>query len=349
MRLIPLPRHDRHAVTSSRSFWREPAGSLPNSLALGYAAVVYVAGFVLMAQASWPLATAGVLLTLHAMVIAAYLVHEAAHYTLFAAPAHNHVAGEVVSWIAGSAYASFDRIRHMHLRHHRDRADVTCFDYKTFLRKRPVLRRLTYVLEWLHVPAVEILMHAQIILRPLFVHSQRAYLPRSAAVLVVRAALLAILAWLSLQAALLYLLAYTLLLVVLNFFDAFHHTFDQYFVDAQTPVPMNGRDRAFEQANTFSNVVSARHPWLNLLTLNFGYHNAHHERAATPWYGLPAANRELFGPARRELLPLAELIRTHHRNRLKRVLDDDYGSVGSGKGRADGFIGAHGVSFLTVV
>ncbi len=334
---------------SSGSLWREPAGALPNTLALGYASIGYIAGFVLMAQSSWVLAVVGVLLIVHAMVIAAYLVHEAAHYTLFAEPAHNHVAGEVMSWIAGGAYASFNRIRHMHLRHHRDRADVTCFDYKTFLRKRPALRRMTYVLEWAHVPAVEILMHAQVVVRPFFERSQRAHLPRAASVLVLRLALLAVLAWISPQAAALYVLAYALLLAVLNFFDAFHHTFDQYFVDAQTPLPMNSRDRTFEQANTYSNVVSVRHPWLNLLTLNFGYHNAHHERAATPWYGLPAANRELFGSAPRELLPFAELLRTHHRNRLKRVLDDDYGSVGSGRGRADGFIGAHGVSFLTVV
>jgi len=345
----PSPRHDRHAVTSSRFFWREPAGAIPNTLALGYAAIGYMVGFVLMAQPSWVLAAIGVLLTVHAMVIAAYLVHEAAHYTLFAAPAHNHIAGEAMSWIAGSAYASFERIRHMHLRHHRDRADVTCFDYKSFLRRRPVLRRLTYALEWMHIPAVEMLMHAQIILRPFMERSQRPYLPRAASVLVLRVALFAALAWGSVQAALLYLLAYALLLVVLNFFDAFHHTFDQYFVDALEQVPMNGRDRNYEQSNTYSNVVSARHPWLNLLTLNFGYHNAHHERAATPWYTLPALNRELFGNAPRELLPFVELIRTHHRNRLKRVLDDDYGSVGSGKGRADGFIGAHGVSFLTVV
>ena len=331
------------------ALWRESAGAIPNATALGYAVLGYFAGFVLMAQPIWLLAAVGVLLTLHAMVVAAYLVHEAAHTTLFAAQAHNRIAGEAMSWIAGSAYASFDRIRHMHLRHHRDRADVTCFDYKVFLRKRPVLRRLTYGLEWLHVPAVEMLMHVQVILRPFFERSQRAYLPRSASVLVLRLGLFAILAWTSLQAALLYLLAYALLLVVLNFFDAFHHTFDQYFVDAQTPVPLNGRDRAFEQANTYSNVVSIRHPWLNLLTLNFGYHNAHHERAATPWYGLAAANRELFGTAPRELLPFVELLRTLHRNRIKRVLDDDYGSVGSGKGRADGFIGAHGVSFLTVV
>jgi hypothetical protein len=57
----------------------------------------------------------------------------------------------------------------------------------------------------------------------------------------------------------------------------------------------------------------------------------------------------LFGEAARELMPLPELLRTWHRNRLRRVLDDDYGAVGEGAGRADGFIGAHGVSFLTVI
>jgi fatty acid desaturase len=336
-------------MMSSASIWREESGALPNSLALGYAVLGYLAGLLLMAQPHWLAAALGVLLTTHAMVIAAYLVHEAAHYTLFASPAHNRAAGEAMSWIAGSAYASFERIRHMHLRHHRDRADVTCFDYKAFLRRRPVLRRLTYALEWAHVPAVEILMHTQVMLRPFFDPSQRAHLPRALAVLAIRMGLLALLAWFSPQAALLYLLAYALLLAVLNFFDAFHHTFEQYFVEASAPVPMNGRDRDYEQANTYSNVISARHAWLNWLTLNFGYHNAHHERAATPWYALPALNRSLFGDATRELLPLSELLRTHHRNRLKRVLDDDYGAVGEGRGRADGFIGAHGVSFLTVV
>ena len=334
---------------SREPLWREPEGALPNSLALGYSVAGYVAGFVLMAQASWWLAATGVALITHAMVIAAYLIHEAAHNTLFAAPARNRVAGEVMSWIAGSAYASFERIRHMHIRHHRERTDVTCFDYKSFLHRHPAARRLTYALEWAHVPAVEFIMHGQVILRPLLERAQRRYLPRVALVLALRLALLAALASVSMQAAVLYLFAYTLFLAVLNFFDAFHHTFDQHFVDADVALPLNGRDRDYEQANTFSNVLSSRYPLLNLVTLNFGYHNAHHERAATPWYRLPALNRELFGAAPRELLPIAELVRTHHRNRLKRVLDDDYGSVGTGRGRADGFIGAHGVSFLTVV
>ena len=333
-----------------RGLWREAAGAIPNSLALGYAVAGYVAGFFLMASGSALLNVAGVLLTAHAMVIAAYLIHEAAHYTLFVRPAHNLRAGELMNFIAGSAYVSFERIRHLHLRHHRDRADVTCFDYKAFLKRRPRLTKLVHALEWAHVPAIEIIMHLQVIVRPFVEPGQRRHRRRVATVLSIRVALLAAIALISPQAVLLYFVAYGLLLATLNFFDAFHHTFDQYFVDADTPVPMNGRDRAFEQANTYSNVLSGRWPVLNLLTLNFGYHNAHHERAAVPWYRLPALHRELFADSPRELMALPELLRTFHRNRLRRVLDDDYGYVGApGAGRADTFIGAHGVSFLTVV
>jgi fatty acid desaturase len=328
---------------------RERAGLLPNTLALAYAVCGYGGGFLLMAAPPWWMNVAGVLLTAHAMLIAAYLIHEAAHYTLFARAEHNRLAGELMGFIAGAAYASFERIRHLHLRHHRDRADVTCFDYKAFLHSRPLLRRLVYALEWAHVPAVETIMHLQLILRPVLTPSQRRYLPRVAGMLALRTGLLCVVAWWSLKAALLYFVAYALLLATLDFFDAFHHTFEQYFTNADAPVAMGNRDRDYEQANTYSNVVSAGLPWLNLLTLNFGYHNAHHERASVPWYRLPALHRELFGSSARELMAVSEVVRSFHRNRLKRVLDDDYGKVGAGPARADGYVGAHGVSFLTVV
>jgi len=337
-------------VAGAGTLWREAEGALPNALALGYATGGYALSFVLMAAAPVWLNVLGVLLCAHAMTIAAYLIHEAAHYTLFASPAHNRLAGEAMNWIAGSAYASFERIRHLHLRHHRDRADVTCFDYKALLRRSALLRRAVLALEWAYVPAVELIMHAQIVVRPFVDASQRRHLPRVVTVLALRMGLLAALAVVSLKAALLYLLAHWILLKTLDFFDAFHHTFEQYFVDADACVPMNGRDRAYEQANTYSNVVSARWPLLNLLTLNFGYHNAHHERAAVPWYRLPALHAELYGPSRRELMPLSQLLRTWHRHRVRRVLDDDYGEVrGEGADRADRYVGAHGVSFLTVM
>jgi fatty acid desaturase len=254
-----------------------------------------------------------------------------------------------MSFIAGSSYASFHRIRHMHIRHHVERADLTCFDFLGLLRRRPRLKRTLQMLEWAYVPATELLMHAQVVVRPFFVPSQRRYLRRSAGMLAVRGALLAALAWWSLKAFALYVLATLLFLHVLNFFDAFHHTFEQFFVAPDQPLPPMQRARDYEQANTYSNVISIRHPWLNLLTLNFGYHNAHHHRASLPWYRLPALHRSLHGGETAALMPLRELLRTWHRNRVRRVCADSYGAIGTGRGRADDFVGAHGVSFLTVV
>ena len=58
-------------------------GLLPNLLALSYAFGGYVVGLLLMLQDAWWLNAAGVLWLAHAMVIAAYLLHECAHNTLF--------------------------------------------------------------------------------------------------------------------------------------------------------------------------------------------------------------------------------------------------------------------------
>jgi fatty acid desaturase len=188
-----------------------------------------------------------------------------------------------------------------------------------------------------------------VVIRPFFVPSQRPYWRRSAAMLAGRGALLAALAAWSLKAFALYCVAALLLLHVLNFFDAFHHTYEQFFVAPDQSLPPIERERGYEQANTYSNVISMRHPWLNLLTLNFGYHNAHHHRPSLPWYRLPALHRSLFGAATPAVMPLRELLRTWHRNRVRRVCAEGYGAFGEGVGRADSFVGAHGVSFLTVV
>jgi len=332
-----------------RGLFRDREAALANTLVLAWTCAGWLGSFALMGAHAVILNIAGVLLCAHAMIFAAYLVHEAAHQTLFAAHGANAFAGEVMSFVAGSAYASFERIRHMHIRHHLDRADLTCFDFKGLMRRRPLVRRTLQILEWAYVPATEVLMHWQVIARPLFVASQRRHLPRAAAMLIARGGLLALLGLWSWKALLLYIVATALFLHVLNFFDAFHHTFEQYFVAADEPVPMAGRDRRYEHANTYSNVISRRHPWLNLLTLNFGYHNAHHHRASVPWHRLPALHKDLYGGQWDAVLPLPELLRTWHRNRVRRVISDDYGAPSEGPGRADHFVGAHGVSFLTVV
>ena len=109
------------------------------------------------------------------------------------------------------------------------------------------------------------------------------------------------------------------------------------------------RDRAYEQLNTFSNVVSLRWPSLNLLLLNFAYHNAHHEKPVAPWYRLPKLHEELYGDAYRQVVPMSELLSSFHRHRVRRVLSDDYGEFVDGPKRAENFYGAVGVSFLTAV
>jgi len=320
---------------------------------LGWTCIGWLASFPLMAQPSALLNIMGVLLCAHAMVLAAYLIHEAAHHTLFIAHQANHRAGETMSFIAGASYASFERIRHMHIRHHLDRADLACFDFKGFVQRVPGLGRTLEALEWAYVPATELLMHLQVVWRPFLQRSQRLYRPRAAAMLIARLGLLTLLGLWSVRALLLYGLAYLLLLHALNFFDAFHHTFDQYIVEPDQAVPMSDRNAAYEQGNTYSNLISRRWPWLNLLVLNFGYHNAHHQRASVAWYRLPAYHRELYGDTGACELPMAELLSTWHRNRVRRVFAADYGGPGAGgsgrNGRAEDFIGAHAVSFLTVI
>jgi fatty acid desaturase len=329
--------------------FREPQGALPTLLVLSWCTVGWFGSFALMGSTPWPLNALGVLLCTHCMVLAAYMIHEAAHQSVFATPAANERAGEWLSFIAGASYVSFERIRHMHMRHHRDRVDLACFDYKSVLRERAWLRRMIQLAEWAYLPATEVLLHLQILYRPMFERAQRRYLPRVLAMLLLRGSLFAALALWSLKAALLYLLAYALLLQVLNFFDAFHHTFEQHFVGADQPIPAPRPDRAYEMANTYSNLLSSRWPWLNVLILNFCYHNAHHERASAPWYRLPTVHRAIYGEQHSSVMPLRELLASWHRNRVRRVYCHDYGAPTEGRRRADSFIGAHGVSFLTVV
>jgi fatty acid desaturase len=337
------------AVPLSRNLFRDRDAAFANTAALLWVSTGWLSSFVLMGAASALANILGVLLCTHTMVLAAYLIHEAAHQTLFAKRAANFAVGEAMNFIAGSSYASFERIRHMHIRHHMDRADLTCFDFKGFLQRHPSIRRALEFMEWCYIPATETLMHLQVIWRPLLVHSQRRHLPRSVAMLAIRGALLLLLALWSAKALLLYFLSVGLLLHVLNFFDAFHHTFEQFFVEATQSPPLQSRDHAYEQANTYSNLISVRFPWLNLLTLNFGYHNAHHQRASVPWYRLPAYHRSLHGDRSTAVMPLSYLLRTWHRNRVRRVSSEHYGSSGGGLGRVEDFVGAHGVSFLTVV
>ncbi len=331
--------------------FRYADGAWPNIAALAYTVMGYVGGLALIVADPWWLNAVGVLLLAHALVYAAYFLHEFAHGTVFRTNQANQRGGATMSWITAAAYAPFADLRRKHMRHHIDRADVVTFDYKAFLRAGPAwLRGVVIALEWLYIPAVEFLMRGYVIALPFINPERKAGRARIAGVLAMRVAFFAVLGWIAPKALLLYFAAYAIFVTVLRFADAYQHTYDAFAVLVSGEIPQDKvRDRVYEQHNTYTNLVSLAHPWRNLLLLNFSYHNAHHEKPTVPWYRLPALDRDLFGGADQQVLPMRTLLKGFHRDRVRRVLSNDYGAVTTGDRKADGFYGAVGVSFLTAV
>jgi hypothetical protein len=82
--------------------WRNPGGWLGHGGVLLYCAVAHLGGAFVMAR--WqhfglPAAAAAVLAVAHARVWAAYLIHEAAHGSVFKAMAHNSAFGTLALWL----------------------------------------------------------------------------------------------------------------------------------------------------------------------------------------------------------------------------------------------------------
>jgi fatty acid desaturase len=211
------------------------------------------------------------------------------------------------------------------------------------------LRGALLALEWAYVPTVELIMRCMIIAKP-FKQGSAAERVRMVLLLSVRIVFFAALAIYSPRAVLLYALAYLMFVGVLRFMDAFQHTYDVFASTSLESAPADPkRDLRYEYENTYSNLIGERFWWLNLLVLNFPYHNAHHVRPGLPWYKLRTLHRSLYGEKDRQVIACSELIGSYHRHRVARVLADDYGSVASEGKRADSFLGAVGVSFLTAV
>lgn len=331
--------------------FRHADGVFPNLLVIAYALSGYAGGLWMMAAGNLATALVGTLWFAHALIIAAYLFHEFAHDTIFTRHEANVWGGVLMTWLTGSCYARYEHLRHKHIRHHIDRADVISLDTKALLRSAPVaLRRLVLMLEWCYMPAVELLMHGYVMVLPFLREERRAERGRVLAILAARVMAFSALGYFSPQALVLYIVAYLIMITVLRFADAFQHTYDAYAILESAQVPEDKlRDKTYEQSNTYSNLVSLRWPYLNLLLLNFPYHNAHHAQLAVPWYRLPALHRKLYGDGHRQIIPMSRLLYPFHRHRVKRVLSDDYGVVDTAAGKADGFIGAVSVSFLTAV
>ncbi len=322
---------------------------LPNSLAFGFAIFGYALGVLMLFNGHWLINVVGVLLTAQALIVSAYLLHDFSHWSIFKTPETNRRWGIVMSWINGSCYSTFEEIRSKHMHHHVDRADVLSFNMQHLMHDMPSFaRNLIKQLEWMYIPALEILMHFLVITLPFIKPKWHYKRLRLMGIMLIRAPLFILMAWFSIKAWLLYLLAYGIMLIALRFADAFQHTYDVFLQSDGKIADGKLRDRAYEQANTFSNLTSLQYPWLNLLFLNFPYHNAHHEKPVVPWHQLPQLHQQLFGDTTvLPVIPMSKLLNAYHLHRVARLQSNDYGELNNNS--ANAFIGAAGVSFLTAL
>lgn len=317
---------------------------VPTIAALLYVMAMYCGGFALLIHARWWSWPPGVIAVAHAMVIASYLVHECAHNAVFTDAKHNSLLGRALLWINGASYGDYEAIRHKHMRHHIDRADVIAIDYREWLQRHSLLRRLVIVLEFIYVPAVDCLMHGLVIALPFLDRRYRVQRKRVLINLAARGLLLISLFAYSWQAFCGYVFAYLLFAIVLRTMDMHQHTY-AVFTTLHEARDKAFVDRDYEQHHTYSNPLG-RSTVANWLVLNFGFHNAHHAQPTLPWYRLPALDRELDTFACAQRLDFIDVLRSYRKYRVLRILDSDGGNFQSDH---IAFAGVLGVSFLTPI
>ena len=340
-------------MSATVAVFKEPAGFLYHGGAVAYALITYIVGFAGLFDDFWLLNAIGVLLLAHGMTVAAYMVHECGHNTVFKKQRHNNLLGRMLSWLCGAAYGTFEDIRYKHFRHHVDNDDVVWFDYDAFFARHPFLTRVVKLLEWFYFPAHDLVMHFVMIFTSFIIPQRRDQRMRNVFVILVRGGIFVALLVFFPKVALLYAVAYLIMMHVLRFMDMLQHDYPYnttLYDYAESP---HKGDAQWEQEHTFSNPLSLRREKLNWLVLNFGFHNAHHSDMNAPWYRLPQIHRQLLGEEQGQVIPFRSQLKLYHVNRIRRVYNeqpDNYPQARDYLRTAQqgvGAIGGNAASFLT--
>jgi fatty acid desaturase len=318
--------------------------SIWNAAALLYILLGYFGGITLLCLSSFWLNGLGTLLLTHGLVCSAYLAHDCMHSAVGKGRRLNVLFGNAMLWINGGCYYGFDRLALQHIAHHVQRVDSFTFDMVAAIAQQPrIIRQGILVLEWCYFPIVSFWARWRSLLTPFWDPAKRKEIPRIASLLLIRGTLYIILGIASLKALILYFLAYIAMITVLRWMDAFQHTYEAFPPKSSLPK----RDRDYEQAHTFSPLLSSHFPWLNMLVLNFGYHNAHHALMTASWHHLPEIHAQFFLDSDRQTISLTQQLANYHRFRLKRLLFGQGEAVDQdGNFSLEHFFGAVDVSFL---
>jgi fatty acid desaturase len=315
-----------------------------SGLTLLYILIGYAVALLGISSSNGLINGLGVLLLIHTLLWAAYLVHELIHGTLFRQPKLNAVVGNVMLFLTGSCYCRFQDLARNHLAHHKNRADFSAFSISDFLKSLPKpLLQFIVGLEWLYFPIVNFILRWFCIIAPFLGESRRDERSRNAFLLLLRGSFFVLLGLYSLRAIALYFFAYICFINLLRFIDCFQHTYAVFQLGQDLP----RYSLEYEEANTYSNIFSRRWSWLNLIFLNFGYHNAHHRVIQCPWYLLPQLDAELYPAHYRQYITLDRLVLNYHKFRIHRLFNGGGSVSDTNEGlNLDNFVGGVGVSFL---
>lgn len=336
-------------MSSVRTLLRDPTSLWPNTGAISYILLAYLGGWLALFQGSISLFILGVFAIAHGMAIAAYLMHDCGHNSIFKDTELNSRLGRWLNVICGSNYGTYEDMRYKHMRHHVDNCEPVTFDYRSWLKKHPLIHRIVNALEWAYIPAVEFIMHGMQIIAPFAYEDKRGQRSRVIRIVITRFTLFALIIWLSPVAALGYVLAYMLFITILRFMDNFQHSYEIFYRlnDPSFAPPLKGNVE-YEQSHTYSNLISHRWPWLNLIALNFSYHNAHHAKPTLSWHRLPDLHASLYPERCPQQLTFWPQLTQFHQHRVARVLSEHYGEDDVVAQLRNGdAIGVNALSFLT--
>ncbi|WP_019508825.1 fatty acid desaturase [Pleurocapsa sp. PCC 7319] len=325
----------RTYVSKQKAFW--------NEIAITYTFLGYVGGIALLFLTNTWLNIVGVVLLTHSLIYSAYLSHEFMHGTIFKDRRRNVIFGQLMVWLNGGCYYGLQALTLQHIAHHIDRVDVFTFDIPAAIQKLSTpVRKIIFALEWCYFPIVSFWSRWRAIWKNWQKPEQT---QRITCILAIRLTAFILIGIISFKALLLYFLSYVGMITVLRWIDAFQHTYEAFPVGTQLPK----RDRDHEQLHTYSNLISRRYPWLNLLVLNFGYHNAHHAVMKCPWHSIPELDNELAQDKNVNYISLSQQLVNFHRYRVSRLISGQGDTNGEmGNRNYEQFFGAVDVSFITL-
>ena len=331
---------------------KQPGGLVGHGGAVAYAVFGYVAGFAGLFHPDWLVNIPATCLLAHAMIIAAYMIHECGHNLVFNSIRHNAILGRIMSSLCGADYGTYEDMRYKHFRHHVDVDDAVWFDYEKFFAEHPYVLRLTRVLEWFYIPAHDLIMHFIMVFASFIIPQRKSQRRRNVAVILIRGSIFLALLIVIPKVAILYAVAYMMMMTVLRFMDSLQHDYPYNLTLFDFDKPPRKGDFACEQEHTYSNPHSLDHEWVNMLTLNFGFHNAHHDDMNIPWYRLPERHRELFGNDSAAVIPFPAQLKMFHKHRVRRIVGNHNDEAPTGRkflraAQKAEVYGGNAASFLT--